>query len=172
MGDYVLIARGTEESRIVRADFSESQTAKVLCPWHREATPSCCMSLLRGIFYCFGCQTSGKWRRAGETEEEALIQEYKGLVAQDLLCHPDNRMTNKQWWNAYRQYLASNIWREKRWRVMERAGRICEGCGTERATQVHHLTYKRVGREMLFDLVAICDGCHEVVHEDKERPHA
>ena len=40
---------------------------------------------------------------------------------------------------------------------------ICKedkGC-TNEATQVHHLTYKRIGKERLDDLQALCRKCHE-----------
>jgi hypothetical protein len=46
---------------------------------------------------------------------------------------------------------------------MERDGDICQSCGVAVATQVHHLTYKHIFEEPLFDLVAICDECHEMV---------
>lgn len=70
-----------------------------------------------------------------------------------------------QWWRDYDAYLQSPEWAERRRRVLRRAGGICEGCLTNRATQVHHLTYARVRAEMLFDLVAICGDCHERIHE-------
>jgi DNA primase len=31
----------------------------LLCPFHRERTPSCKVDLQRGIFHCFGCQAKG-----------------------------------------------------------------------------------------------------------------
>jgi len=49
--------------------------------------------------------------------------------------------------------------------VLERDLRLCQGCRQRPATQVHHQTYRRVGREMLFDLVAVCDECHDAIHE-------
>lgn len=64
-------------------------------------------------------------------------------------------------------YLQSQTWRIKRKRVLERCGGACEGCRDQRATQVHHLTYKHWGRELLFELVALCDECHAVCHEDR-----
>lgn len=67
-------------------------------------------------------------------------------------------------WEKYGPYLASEAWREKANLVLMRAHGICEGCGKAPATQVHHLTYARVGNEMLFDLVAICKSCHEIIH--------
>lgn len=55
----------------------------------------------------------------------------------------------------------------KRARVLLRAGRKCEGCGEE-ATQVHHLTYEHVFEEFLFELIAVCRGCHERLHDHGE----
>jgi len=36
------------------------QMAKLLCPWHRERTPSCTISFVQRLFYCFGCQVHGE----------------------------------------------------------------------------------------------------------------
>ena len=56
----------------------------------------------------------------------------------------------------------------KRFKVRSLDTVMRAACRKKPATQVHHLTYKRVGREMLFDLVAVCADCHEVVHEEPE----
>lgn len=72
------------------------------------------------------------------------------------------------WWERYNAYLASPAWAEKRRRVFKRARGVCEGCGEARATQVHHLTYRRVFNELLFDLVAVCGPCHQRAHPHKE----
>lgn len=71
-----------------------------------------------------------------------------------------------EFWAWYDDYLNSGAWKERRRLVMARADGQCEGCGLTRATQVHHLTYQRVGDEMLFDLVAVCDACHESLHKE------
>lgn len=70
--------------------------------------------------------------------------------------------------SRYDVYLQSPEWGRRRRLVMQRARGMCEGCGVHRATQVHHLHYQRVGRELLFDLVAICDQCHAVAHTDDD----
>jgi 5-methylcytosine-specific restriction endonuclease McrA len=72
------------------------------------------------------------------------------------------------WWVWYNQYLTTPEWKQRRAAVMRRADGICEGCGTGRASQVHHLTYKHVGNEFLFELVAVCDGCHRRLHNDQQ----
>ena len=73
-----------------------------------------------------------------------------------------------EFFKKYDVYLESDEWKEKREKVMERANHICEGCRTTEATQVHHLSYEHVGREFLFELVAICNECHNRIHEDNE----
>lgn len=64
----------------------------------------------------------------------------------------------------YRKYLQSDQWRKKRAAVMQRANGICEGCQRARAVEVHHLHYKNVFNEPLWDLVASCEACHRSVH--------
>ncbi|MEI6322000.1 MAG: hypothetical protein WCP60_02710 [bacterium] len=56
-------------------------------------------------------------------------------------------------------YLLSDKWKGICDKVMARAKMTCEGCGSKPAVQVHHLTYRRFGDEMLFDLVAVCEEC-------------
>lgn len=68
----------------------------------------------------------------------------------------------------YRRYLKSPEWREKRARVLDRSGFMCEGCGTAAATQVHHLTYLHLGDEFLWELKAVCDECHGKCHPEKQ----
>lgn len=72
------------------------------------------------------------------------------------------------WWVWYGDYLKSTDWACRRGRVMARANGICEGCRDAMASQVHHLTYKHVGNEFLFELVAVCEECHERLHNDKK----
>ena len=69
-------------------------------------------------------------------------------------------------WDAYANYLQSPEWATKRDKVLKRANDICEGCLINAATQVHHLIYEHVGHEFLFELVAICDDCHERMHPE------
>lgn len=71
----------------------------------------------------------------------------------------------------YAEYLKSPEWAERRKLVMQRAAGICEGCRKHPATEVDHLTYKHVTREFLFELVAICGGCHARYHNARPKPH-
>ena len=71
---------------------------------------------------------------------------------------------SKKWWAEYSDYLTSLEWRKKRTLVLERSKGICEGCLQNKATQIHHLNYNHQGDELLFELVALCDDCHNKVH--------
>jgi hypothetical protein len=73
----------------------------------------------------------------------------------------------KEWEKWYQTYLQSTEWKEKREKVLLRAQGICEGCRENKATVVHHLNYKHVGDELLFELVALCEECHYKVHKDE-----
>jgi 5-methylcytosine-specific restriction endonuclease McrA len=68
------------------------------------------------------------------------------------------------WLVKYNAYLQGDEWRAKRVLVLRRADWTCEGCGNARATQVHHTTYDHAGNEFLWELVAVCDECHERFH--------
>lgn len=63
----------------------------------------------------------------------------------------------------YRSYLASGHWRALRAAYRSRFGDRCQECGLQ-PVELHHRTYKRLGKEPLSDLIALCDGCHEAAH--------
>lgn len=67
----------------------------------------------------------------------------------------------------YHEYLRSPAWARLRRQVLMRCGCVCQGCGAKPAVEVHHLTYERIGEEMLFDLVALCRECHDRLHPEK-----
>jgi len=73
-----------------------------------------------------------------------------------------------EWWKQYNEYLSSPAWNKKRAIVLERDHYTCQGCFQARATQVHHLSYKHVGNELLFELVSVCDACHHKIHPDMD----
>ncbi len=68
----------------------------------------------------------------------------------------------------YNEYLKTDEWRTKRSLVLQRDNHVCQGCLTAKATQVHHLTYKHVGEELLFELISICESCHGIAHTNDE----
>lgn len=67
----------------------------------------------------------------------------------------------------YHEYITSAAWFARREQLFERRGKKCERCGSLNDIQVHHLNYKRVGRERDSDLEVLCRGCHQNEHEGK-----
>lgn len=99
-----------------------------------------------------------RWDRAYQDRYTAIYAARQAEMAQQ----------QDAWWQWYNRYLASPAWKAKRLRTLERDRYMCQGCGVARATQVHHLTYDRVGDEMLFDLASVCEACHQKIHDKKE----
>lgn len=89
--------------------------------------------------------------------KEQLIQAGAALRA---------KYDRKAWLVHYAEYLSSPEWEHRRNLVFKRAKNVCEGCGERAPTEVHHLTYKHVTREFLFELVALCGQCHDAVHKE------
>jgi hypothetical protein len=99
--------------------------------------------------------------------DEALNAAYWSERNQKMQRHFEEcrARDDARWRSVYEQHLASEKWRVLRRKVMARCKGMCEGCGEKPAVQVHHLTYERLGDEMLFDLVGICIPCHERIHQ-------
>ena len=95
-------------------------------------------------------------------------------------------MKDQGWLIWYRTYLQSDAWKRKRAKVLKGAGYKCEVCHRNKATNVHHLSYDRVGknpkrrraREIMplriggilvrrGDLIATCYACHDKLHGGK-----
>jgi hypothetical protein len=79
------------------------------------------------------------------------------------------------WQQAYDIYRQSPTWAEKRRLVFARSQRICEGCGCRPVQEIHHLRYPAnclpgsaewIRSEKLFDLVGLCEQCHQDLHSD------
>lgn len=63
----------------------------------------------------------------------------------------------------YRYYASREFGVLKR-QVRERSGGVCERCATAPMDVAHHVTYERLGREKLEDMLALCEPCHRYVH--------
>lgn len=74
------------------------------------------------------------------------------------------RNANWDWW-YYNLYLKSFHWKITRWRKkfqmwLLKGSVFCEKCKRNKFLAIHHITYKRIGRERLSDLQVICFYCH------------
>ena len=78
-------------------------------------------------------------------------------------------------YSSYREYLNSDHWKTTRKNFFSRSQRIikmkreggicCEFCRTSGKINLHHKTYERLGCERTTDLIILCDGCHQTVHD-------
>jgi DnaB-like helicase N terminal domain len=105
--------------------------------------------------------------RLSALERQPLLdqQHPRELVTAIVRDWTEARLTEGgDWWSWYSEYLNSDAWKAKRRKVLDRCGGLCEGCREDRVTEIHHLTYAHVGDELLFELVGLCDACHERAH--------
>ena len=70
-------------------------------------------------------------------------------------------MSRELWWDVYNSHLASPAWKAIRQRIMRRDNFICQGCLERPACDVHHLTYRHLEHEFMFELIAVCRACHD-----------
>lgn len=71
------------------------------------------------------------------------------------------------WYDDYISYIHSKRWLDKKhslWLVRDHDCSICKQPLTEKASVLHHRTYKRLGREESGDLVFLCYNCHHKIH--------
>lgn len=101
---------------------------------------------------------------------EALKQKEYDLIEQKHAMLQHSRESS--FFNVHNAYLSSPAWQAKRKLVMQRAKEMCEGCGLNKATEVHHLSYRHHMNEFLFELVAVCGECHDRLHTPETEPTA
>jgi 5-methylcytosine-specific restriction endonuclease McrA len=65
---------------------------------------------------------------------------------------------------AYIDYIKSERWKRKRQAVFRHYGKRCYACRKyAKVLHVHHLTYARLGKESIKDLIPLCVPCHKEV---------
>lgn len=69
----------------------------------------------------------------------------------------------------YQRYLASREWALIKEQVRERCEGWCEHCYAAPYQDTHHLTYERIGRERVEDLMGVCRPCHAWLSGKAER---
>lgn len=134
-----------------------------------------------GVQYVYQCQRCGHRVGSAISKAEAILlnsaQGNKAFLEfdQDLQDAWETRRSSEAesirqryskdaFLKSYSTYLKSSSWMKKRNSALARDKGICQGCLEEKATQVHHLSYRNVGNELLFELVSVCDKCHEIAH--------
>lgn len=124
------------------------------------------------------CQNCGSWKAVKKIyvgDALATLPEYRSGIHEQLFADLDAKLQKEKsesrhrWWAQYNDYLRSDKWRSKRASVLKRDGYLCQACLSRRASQAHHKTYDHVFDEPLFDLVAVCEQCHERITEMDRR---
>ncbi|MGD9657382.1 MAG: HNH endonuclease [Methylocystis sp.] len=87
--------------------------------------------------------------------------DFRRIAKKHYLLQKKREASNQKEYDAY---LRTKKWTEKRRKVIERAGGLCEGCRERPPEDVHHLSYDHICDEFLFELVALCRPCHEKIH--------
>lgn len=95
----------------------------------------------------FNIYSENKWKK----QREQIQIEYEQKR--------DERLEKK----AY--YYESEKWKNKRIKVLDRDKNLCQACLKNIATQVHHLTDIHFGNEPLFELISVCEKCHNAIHK-------
>lgn len=83
----------------------------------------------------------------------------------DQLREAQKEINRTAWFQEHDAYLKTQKWKSKRALVIKRCEGVCEGCGEAQVSQVHHLTYDHWQDELLWELVGVCDKCHERAHK-------
>ena len=132
---------------------------------------------------CACCMAPTIPRRAGFGEVKAVakwggtavalslhVDELKAMDAQDRLKEVSSMIgvwkraeKNAAFWAAHKSHMRSNEWQEIRARLFEIAQGKCNRCDGP-AEHAHHLTYERLGAELIEDLEALCAHCHHAEH--------
>jgi hypothetical protein len=66
---------------------------------------------------------------------------------------------------SYLAYINSPLWEERRRQYYRQHPRKCWACGSTSAVELHHVTYKNMGREEDGDLMPLCKIHHQAVHQ-------
>lgn len=66
--------------------------------------------------------------------------------------------------NQYKRYLQNKWWRSRRKEYWKNYDMICFCCH-HKARDIHHITYKNIGREKDKDLIPVCRFCHLEIHK-------
>lgn len=162
--------------RFIDGAFAEKRMKPDKCNWCEGAQSELRRRVLGNgsMQIVYQCLTCG--RSASNPLPKTSVPNFMNLPAWDddaaetydklkALARLEKR---SEWFAEHNEYLKTEEWRAKRAAVMERSKGLCEGCRCAYATQVHHLTYIHWKNELLWELVAVCDDCHDRAHGERQ----
>lgn len=83
------------------------------------------------------------------------------------------KQLRKHGFDNLEQYVRSDVWkakREEKYRHTTKrniANYRCHCCNARTKLFLHHMTYERLGEELMEDLVWVCQSCHFAIHKHK-----
>lgn len=86
----------------------------------------------------------------------SMVPEYQDKPLAFTKKQIEREKLNKE----YEEYLQSEDWREKRLQRLQIAQHRCSACRNSKAIHVHHLTYARIFKEEMADLLPLCEFHH------------
>ncbi len=69
----------------------------------------------------------------------------------------------------YNTYIRSWVWNAVKKSYFTRNKKVCAACNASSYIVLHHINYGRLGKELDSDLIALCRGCHNELHETHGR---
>lgn len=90
---------------------------------------------------------------------ETEINQYRKKIKEFQLTKSDVR--HKAWSNSHSTHLQTFEWSELRQLVLKRDEYTCQCCLKNKATEVHHRSYRHIGKEPAYELISLCRDCHQ-----------
>lgn len=119
---------------------------------------------------CLNCGAGvGQFIKHADIPSPALIQPFDDRLSEAYTCLKRDRRNDLNFSQdearqaAYDTYMQSPEWKQRRFQVLARDKHTCQACLKATATDAHHLNYDHFGNEPLFDLIAVCRPCHEII---------
>ncbi len=97
------------------------------------------------------------------------LQQFEDFIVNARFKHLDQVKANKEKTGkvVYENYINSKKWYTFRKGYIERNGKNCQLCEIKLGKHLHHMTYKRLGKEKDTDLLFLCEDCHHNIHHGK-----
>ncbi len=167
---------GTGKRHIIDEERDEIGREKTMCGKCLIAVPGKEMADNADCIICLNKHASKPIRELNEMRWAASRSQWEAQqqirdaekATKEKAWREQCERENREWRAKYNAHLRSDKWRGIRTRVLKRSGGFCEGCGIHPAAHVHHLDYKHMGDEFLWELRAVCVACHGRAHPDKE----
>ena len=104
-----------------------------------------------------------------ELREKYYEDREKERIKKQIQLEQDYLKHRQEGFDKLESYYSSQEWKNKRMMRLRLNQFLfdgwCERCGKQRATHVHHRNYEIInGCEHPFDLEALCEDCHKMLH--------